>query len=359
MKKKICFISQFPPPIHGLSKAVDTLYHSFIQDEFDLEQIDITNNKAIFKNLKMIKHSNADLFYFTISQSKGGNLRDLLILSYIRRKKKRCLIHLHGGYYRNLIENDLSSWQRKANYKAISKLDGVIVLGNSLKNIFEGMIDSQKIFVVHNCVDNEFVMDKEIFEKKIKSLKRKDVRHVLYLSNFIKSKGYQYVLEMARMEKFQKNESLRLHFDFAGNFFDEEDRRYFFDFIKKYELEEYVTYHGVVKGKEKQELLAIGDFFVLLTRYPKEGQPISILEAMANGMGIVTTDHAGILDIVKDKENGIISYDEKDLSCLYQRMKDLTNEELLAIWKRNYEAVLREFSEEKYLLSMKEIFEEV
>ena len=68
---------------------------------------------------------------------KFDNLRDLLILSYIRRKKKRCLIHLHGGYYRNLIENDLRSWQRKANYKAISKLDGVIVLGNSLKNILE------------------------------------------------------------------------------------------------------------------------------------------------------------------------------------------------------------------------------
>lgn len=27
-KKKICFIAQFPPPMHGLSKAVDTLYNS-------------------------------------------------------------------------------------------------------------------------------------------------------------------------------------------------------------------------------------------------------------------------------------------------------------------------------------------
>lgn len=27
-KKKICFIAQFPPPMHGLSKAVETLYNS-------------------------------------------------------------------------------------------------------------------------------------------------------------------------------------------------------------------------------------------------------------------------------------------------------------------------------------------
>ena len=25
--KKICFIAQFPPPMHGLSKAVETLYN--------------------------------------------------------------------------------------------------------------------------------------------------------------------------------------------------------------------------------------------------------------------------------------------------------------------------------------------
>ena len=27
-KKEICFIAQFPPPMHGLSKAVETLYNS-------------------------------------------------------------------------------------------------------------------------------------------------------------------------------------------------------------------------------------------------------------------------------------------------------------------------------------------
>lgn len=44
-----------------------------------------------------------------------------------------------------------------------------------------------------------------------------------------------------------------------------------------------------------------------MTRYPNEGQPISILEAMGNGMMIVTTDHAGIPDIVEDGVNGIIA----------------------------------------------------
>ena len=87
--KKICFIAQFPPPMHGLSKAVETLYNSNLnfeidsQGEFEFEKVDITNNKNFIKNLLKISRSKADLFYFTISQTKGGNLRDLVIFKLL------------------------------------------------------------------------------------------------------------------------------------------------------------------------------------------------------------------------------------------------------------------------------------
>ena len=139
-KKKICFIAQFPPPINGLSKAIDILYNSELQNEFEFKKINITNNLKFIKNLYLIKKSNADLFYFTISQTKYGNLRDLIILQFLILQKKKCIIHLHGGYYRKLIDNDLSNWQRNVNYKLIRKLDGVIVLSNSLIHIFNEMI---------------------------------------------------------------------------------------------------------------------------------------------------------------------------------------------------------------------------
>ena len=47
-KKKICFIAQFPPPMHGLSKAVETLYNSELNTavdsngEFEFEKVDIS-----------------------------------------------------------------------------------------------------------------------------------------------------------------------------------------------------------------------------------------------------------------------------------------------------------------------------
>lgn len=46
MNKKICMVGQFPPPIHGLSYALETLFNSDLQKEFTLEKVDIKNNKS-------------------------------------------------------------------------------------------------------------------------------------------------------------------------------------------------------------------------------------------------------------------------------------------------------------------------
>lgn len=96
-KKIICFVAQFPPPIHGLSKAVDTLFRSYLNDYYIFDKISITKNISFIKNIFLIKKSKADMFYFTISQSKLGNIRDLIFLKVILSRKKKCLIHLHGG----------------------------------------------------------------------------------------------------------------------------------------------------------------------------------------------------------------------------------------------------------------------
>lgn len=360
-KKKICFIAQFPPPMHGLSKAVETLYYSQLSNIYEFEKADIKNNKKILSNLIRIWKSKADLFYFTISQTKGGNIRDLLILKLLSLKKKKCLIHLHGGYYRKLVDNDLPRWQKKINYNAISNLDGAIVLSDSLKSIFQGMILNEKIFVVPNCVDDQFLMSDDEFNRKLKVVKDKNVLNVLYLSNFIKSKGYPEVLELAKKEKerCESGEKKRLHFNFAGKFFGEEEENFFFDYIKRHNLQDYVTYHGVVIGEQKKILLMQSDIFILLTNYSNEGQPISILEAMGNGMVIVTTNHAGIPDIVKDGINGLI---------VDKTQKTTTNIiESIAVLENNFESIMRTnrieclslYREIQYLNNIDKIFKQI
>ena len=350
---RICFIAQFPPPIHGLSKAVDTLFNSRIASEYEFEKVDITSNRTFLSNLIKISKSKADLFYFTISQTKGGNMRDLMILKLLDMQHKKCLVHLHGGYYRQLVDTDLGTSQKKFHYQAVSKLAGVIVLGPSLKNIFQGMIDDNKIITVPNCVDDEFLMSDEEFDKKIASFNERKVKHVLYLSNFIKTKGYPEVLKMAKAEKERVDNGgdRRFHFDFAGAFFEKTEEDYFKGYVNDNQLEDYVTYHGIVSGEKKAALLKESDIFVLVTRYPKEGQPISILEAMGNGMMIVTTDHAGIPDIVG--EGNIICQSDSDIDNI-----DL-NKVSADIERLNRENVKKLYRQDNYIDNMDRAFKEV
>lgn len=355
-KKKICFIAQFPPPIHGLSKAVDTLYRSELKNKFEFERVNITSNKSFVKNILKIYKSKADLFYFTISQTKGGNLRDLFIMKLLSLQNKKCMIHLHGGYYRTLVDYDLPSWQKKANYKAVKKLDGAIVLGDSLKKIFHGMIADEKIYTVPNCVDDEFVMSDRSFKEKQEQLLERDVKHVLFLSNMIRTKGYPIVLELAFAEKkrCEAGARKRYHFDFCGKFFDDEEKNYFEFYVKENALEQYVSYHGVVLGDEKRKFLETADFFALPTRYPNEGQPISIIEAMANGLVVITTDHAGIPDLVKNMDNGIVQKEGDQLSIEKIDLLDINK-----IGKYNRYLAMTRYTEKRYIQNMASCFRAV
>ena len=335
-----------------MSKAVETLYTSeIINRKYYLIKVDITSNKRFLVNYRKISNIDADLFYFTISQSIGGNIRDLIILRRLRKQKKKCLIHLHGGYYRQLLENDMGSIQKKWNIKAMKEVSGAIVLGKSLRYIYEGLV--KNIYIVPNCVDDEFLLD------DIDNKPSTEVYHILYLSNFIRTKGYDIVLNMAKIYKNTAIEK-KLHFDFAGRFYGDEEEQYFNDFIKDNNLDDIVTYHGVVTGNEKRKLLKYSTFFILPTNYPKEGQPISILEAMGNGMIILTTNHAGIPDIVEDKKNGCVLPWSTNLDLMYMDyINSITDEEIQAIEENNYNIVKDNYLEADYINNLNNLFDKV
>jgi len=59
---------------------------------------------------------------------------------------------------------------------------------------------------------------------------------------------------------------------------------------------------GLVNGAEKASLLREAHFLVLPTRYPREGQPLCILEAMSYGVVPVTTDQGAIRDLFEPAE---------------------------------------------------------
>jgi glycosyltransferase involved in cell wall biosynthesis len=315
---RVLIIGPFPPPIHGMSLANMNLY-SELKKNHEVIILDTTTNRnfsdlsqqgnfkgiKIFTSLKQVLSGTMrilfskrfDIIYITPAQSAVGYIKYVPFMWAAHVRRIPYLIHIHGGYFRTMYDQT-DGWKKKIINRSLKNLSAAIVLGDSLKYMFEGLIPDEKIFVCENGVEEEIFATKEEIEEKIKRFKKDDTLRVLYLSNLMRAKG---ILDLLEAIKIIKDNGKKVHLDVAGAIepsIKNEAESYF------KELGDTVTYHGVVSGKKKKDLLLGNYIFCLPTYYPNEGQPISILEAMANGCAIVTTDHGGIKDIV-NKEYGI------------------------------------------------------
>jgi glycosyltransferase involved in cell wall biosynthesis len=307
-------IGPFPPPIHGMSLANRMLRDGLVELGHQVETLN-TRTEISFENLRdqgrftpkrlatsvsqilkgilrILFGSRLDVVYITPAQSELGYLKYSPFIFSSAIRKTKVFIHIHGGYFRTMFDAS-KGWERRLIKKSLDLISGAIVLGPSLRYMFAGLIPEEKIFVCPNAVEDEIFATKEEIEEKISRWEKEDTIRIVYLSNLMRSKG---ILDLLEAVKNLKNEGIKVHLDVAGAIepdVESEVRQYFS------ELERVVNYHGVVEGLKKKELLLRNYIFCLPTYYPNEGQPISILEAMANGCGIVTTNHGGIKDVAE------------------------------------------------------------
>ncbi|MDX6154002.1 glycosyltransferase family 4 protein [Marinococcus sp. PL1-022] len=347
MRPKAALVGQFPPPVHGLSKALFKIADAKeLQADYEMQMINLTNNKRIFSTVRRLITSNCDFFYFTIAHSKGGNARDLLLLAIMLGKRRPVIIHYHGGYFKQLLSK-MNPLQRKLNERLLPKAACVVVLSESLKALFQPIIPDDKLVICENFVEKEALLTEEELETKIQTMNGK---HVLFLSNFIASKGYLDVLKAASLSKNHPE----MTFHFAGAFFDPKEEKRFQAMVKEHELTN-VVLHGVVGGEAKKDLLRTCNVFILPTYYPNEGQPISVIEAMANGLSVVTTKHAGIPDIVKE-ENGYF-VPKQAPHAIARLLQDISVRDLQKTARVNRTYALRSFKETDYTERIHRIFQ--
>ncbi len=137
---------------------------------------------------------------------------------------------------------------------------------------------------------------------------------IIFLSNPIPSKGYLVLAKALKV--LIRHHALAVTCKFCGTFYSvdgggrivqdliaEQD---FINWLSAQKLDPWVQFCGEIGGKEKIDLLKESDIFVLPTTYVNEGQPISIIEAMAFGAVIITTNHRAISDLVINKQTGLL-----------------------------------------------------
>jgi glycosyltransferase involved in cell wall biosynthesis len=305
---KILCIAPLPPPMTGHSLASQ----AFVEDlssYYTIEAVDLSTSHSMVGADRMNRYGEVlrivrnvwrkrnwpDTIYFTISESLGGNIKDLLIYGICRKKLPGMFVHLHGGSLKRLLF-DHHPWLRALNKRFLARVAGVIITGHSHAKVFAGMVEPEQIHVVPNFAEDELFADKDEIKNKFTA---DGPLRVLYLSGLERKKGY---FELARAN-FLLSPELRagIRIDFAGQFDDTKANRE--SFLANINAAQNMTYHGVVHGEKKKALLRQAHVFCLPTMH-FEGQPISILEAYASGCVVLTSCPPGILDIFADGVNG-------------------------------------------------------
>jgi len=84
------------------------------------------------------------------------------------------------------------------------------------------------------------------------------------------------------------------------------------------EIDDKVIFPGALYEQEKLGAYVDADIYVLPSVYEIFG--ITLLEALACGTPVVTTDRCGLADVIKDKAGLVVSYDPKQLQDALERL---------------------------------------
>lgn len=306
-------MGKLPPPYIGPAVATQIILNSNLKDKFELIHLDISDHRDIntlgkwdftnfylvfkqyFNLIRLLIKHKPGLVYIPVGQTTVSYCRDSVFILLSKLFGRKVLCHLRGGNFKKWYNssNEMVKWWVRFVHR---KVDGQIVLGNNLRHLFNFLLPEEKIFVVPNGGNYIFP-----------SLpKREDNIQVLYLGNFISTKGIFDVLKAAAIINEREDmKNINIMFLFAGSWRDNEVKKEF-----ERMLEEHsglpVRVLGPVTGEEKCRVLASSDIFVFPTYFPPEGHPWVIVEAMAAGLPIISTDHGAIAESVIHNENGFI-----------------------------------------------------
>lgn len=305
MRPRLLVVGPLPPPLHGVTVSTTlVLRNRHLLDAFRIEHVDTSDHRsganigtwdasnvlgagAAIVRLARGCRGERGVLYFPISQSAPGFLRDSLLALVGHAMGWRVVGHLRGSEFREFERSAhpiLRHWIRLT----LRRLDGVAVMGESLRWVFEGLVAADRVAVVPNGTPDPGVGG------------TRDPRHVLFLSNLRRRKGVFEAVETAR-RVIDRLPSVR--FTFAGAWESPKVEREIRALAA--DAGDRITFAGRVEGAAKDALLASAGVLLFPPVEP-EGHPRVVLEAIAAGVPVVATDRGAVRETIVDGVTGFV-----------------------------------------------------
>jgi glycosyltransferase involved in cell wall biosynthesis len=363
-RKKLLVLGKLPPPYMGPSIATEIILNSSLKNNFELLHLDtkaneslltigkwsfkkiLKNNKIYFKMWKSVLKDKPDIVWIPISQTTIGFIKDSIFIIISKLSGRKVMLQLRGSDFKNWIQNKASiitKWYVKFILKSTN---GIIVLGKNLTHLFENYYPNERIFVVPNGANYDLSLEENKNNQPLK---------IVYLGNLQSNKGIEDVLDALVILKKEFNKQ----FDFIiiGEWRNQATKMKCFNLIKENNLP--VKIFPPEIGKKKFNHLAKSDIFVFVPREP-EGHPWVIIEAMASGLPIISTDKGAIIESVINNLNGFI-VQERNPHQIAEKLNILITDKVLrhtmAVASRRL--YLENFTEEKMVNRLVQSFNSI
>lgn len=221
--------------------------------------------------------------------SRASSVRKMLLARLALARGARLIMHAHGGGYRDYWAT-LAPASRSTIVRTLCRAHCLIVLGETWRDFFASLgVPRERIVSLPNPV----VLPATLPER----LRRSSVR-LVYLGLFARSKGVFDLIDA--LTRLRPEVLGRTRLVLAGN----GDSRQVRDLVERRGLARFVEVRDWLSPTERDRLLASADAFVLPSY--AEGLPMSLLEAMAWGLPVISTAVGSIPEHVHEGAQGLL-----------------------------------------------------
>lgn len=248
--------------------------------------------------------------------SRGSTWRKLIVARLAFQAGARLVLHAHGGGFDQFLRKQparVQQWIRATFQRA----DLFVVLSTYWRNFYAERlgIEPNRIRVLWNPTRVTLEVPDRSGRERV---------HFVYLGMISHAKGAFDLIEAVRGLPVQVQQRLRL--TMAGNGEIERLR------ATAAGLQATVDIRSWITEAQRDELLASADVYVLPSYF--EGVPMSILEAMAAGVPVISTRVGGIPEIVAHEQTGVL-VEAGNVLALRAQLQRLAGDEALRLqWGR-------------------------
>jgi len=392
---KLLVFAHTPPPHHGQSYMVQTMLAAFGGDRRRPQQAQASDNgygiecyhvNARFsKGLEdigklqigkivlillyclqaiwcRIRYGVTNLYYVPAPGKLVAVQRDWLVMLICRPFFKNVILHWHAAGLANWLETVAQIRTRTITFRAFRQPELSIVITKfnlaDAQKLLSRRVSNVDYGILDPCPDFEKTVlprRQARWSARTRLLAREkltpaesanaagdpQIVKVLYLAHYMREKGLFAAAEaVVRANQILKdrNSPLQLRLLAAGSFVSDEEKLAFDRLQQNPEFASAVHCLGFVSGAKKEAALREADLFCFPTLYAAENQPITLIEAMAFGLPIVTTRWRSLPEMLPPGYPGLVATQavEPIALALIELMSKETGEHLRQLYLERF-----------------------